>query len=75
MPLIFIEASRTYKAHVSMSLSHLRLDFLSSVNLNVQISVRFFLPEERDQYMLTKEQRKKERVWVCFQTVHDVYVI
>ncbi|XP_004289807.1 PREDICTED: interferon-related developmental regulator 1-like isoform X2 [Fragaria vesca subsp. vesca] len=28
-----------------------------------KISVRFFMPEERDQYMLTKEQRKKERVW------------
>lgn len=51
------------------------LIFVLSVNLNVQISVRFFLPEERDQYMLTKEQRKKERVWVCFQTVHDVHVI
>ncbi|KAM5549578.1 interferon-related developmental regulator 1 [Rosa sericea] len=27
-----------------------------------KIFVRFFMPEERDQYMLTKEQRKKERL-------------
>lgn len=33
------------------------------VSTTDKISVRFFLPEERDQYMLTKEQRKKERVW------------